>query len=447
MSERPRIAIVCRDLELAWFRMRRSVDELLSHQIQIALVAPEGDGAERWRDGGYDVRTYAHPPRGSAALALPVLAPQLIEFEPQVVLVADDADLLSSLLAAELAAVRGVIAMVDRPPALLRNLERVPDATNLAELLPSREEGIWAKVLEKLPALRRFDRSLRFAVGRGVAKAVSLQGLQLVKAWLVTSRRHLADFEGTRPHSAGRVHAHDQGFGIELDIYGDLADDPAARARARQALGIDPSRVVIAAVLHNARTPATTSRMLRLLSAISDRVPSLHLMLAGGRLERQSDIALVDRLASEGRATIAPLLEERADVYAAADIFVGDGELAHFTMEAAAAGLPAVVADDASWQEVVRHGESGLRLDFDDLDGVVAQVRTLCDNAERRFAMSRAARHRAIRVFDDVLMRRRLVRVLDRVFAELAGQQLPPDEAEREPARELRSVSDLLERG
>lgn len=447
MSERPRIAIVCRDLELAWFRMRRSVDELLSHQIQIALVAPEGEGADRWRDGGYDVRTYAAPPRGSAALALPVLAPQLIAFEAQVVLVADDADLLSSLLAAEIAGARGVIAMVDRPPALLRRLEHLPDATGLAELLPSRDDGPWAKVIEKTPALQRLDRSLRFAVGRGVALAVSLQGLQMVKAWLVTSRRHLTEFDGTRPHAAGRVHAHDQGFGVELDIYGDLADNPAARASARRALGVESSRVVIAAVLHNARSAAATSRLLGVLSAISDRVPSLHLVLAGGRLERESDIALVDRLSSEGRATIAPLLEERADVYAAADIFVDDGDLAHFTMEAAAAGLPAVVADDSSWQEVVRHGESGLRLDFDDRDGVVAQVRALCDHAERRFTMSRAARHRAIRVFDDALMRRRLVRVLDRVFAELAGQQLPPEEAEREPARELRSVSDLLERG
>lgn len=446
MSERPRIAIVCRDLELAWFRLRRSVDELLSHGISVALVAPEGSGLERWRDAGYDVRTYARPPRGGALLEVPVLAPQLIEFAPQVVLITEDADLNGAVVASQVASVGAVVALVDRLPLTLRRLESLPDSAVLARRLPSRQSGRWASALERFPQLQRVDHALRLALGTAIARYGAVQGMQIVKSWLVTARSAMPEFESTNAYAAGRVQAHDQGFGVELEVFGDLADNPVSRNHARRELNLDGAQVVVAATLHGSRSAASTWRLLSLLSALSDQVPSMHLVFAGDSVADKEAVELVDRLVAEGRATVAPLLGERADVLAAADLFVDDGPVAHFTLEAAAAGLPCVVAGDATWREVVREGETGLRLDFDDREEAVRSIRGLCDDAERRFTMSRAARHRALRVFDDALMRRRLMRVLDAVFAELAGaayQQPHPDD---EPARELRSVADLLER-
>ncbi|MGI8623491.1 MAG: glycosyltransferase [Solirubrobacteraceae bacterium] len=70
------------------------------------------------------------------------------------------------------------------------------------------------------------------------------------------------------------------------------------------------------------------------------------------------------------------------------------------TIEAQAAGLPAVVADVGTGTvEAVEHGVTGLVVPSDDDAALLAALTFLVDNPARRLAMGAAARHRAVALF------------------------------------------------
>lgn len=94
--------------------------------------------------------------------------------------------------------------------------------------------------------------------------------------------------------------------------------------------------------------------------------------------------------------------KEKLDFFNLADIFVFPSLLEGFGLavaEAAACGLPAIVANTSSLPEVVEHERTGLVVDLDEDKWQKAILDLLADE-KRRLAMGEAARERALNLFN-----------------------------------------------
>jgi glycosyltransferase involved in cell wall biosynthesis len=149
-------------------------------------------------------------------------------------------------------------------------------------------------------------------------------------------------------------------------------------------------------------------------------------LTAGKRPDRF--VALVERLRAQGLAVSArmigegpmrPALEARSaragidmlgwydDVVAPlqeADVLVftsaPDGEgMPGVLIEAGLCGLPAVATRVAGASSVIEHGQTGLLVEVDDLDGLVRSTAELVQHPQRLAAMGAAARDRCQRRF------------------------------------------------
>lgn len=69
-------------------------------------------------------------------------------------------------------------------------------------------------------------------------------------------------------------------------------------------------------------------------------------------------------------------------------------------IEAMSAGAAIVASDTAPLREVIRHGDSGLLVDFFSVDGLVQSVCQLLDEPERRQSLGTAARQAAVAGYD-----------------------------------------------
>jgi len=91
------------------------------------------------------------------------------------------------------------------------------------------------------------------------------------------------------------------------------------------------------------------------------------------------------------------------DFYHSIDMFVMPSRRESFgvsAVEASAAGLPVIASRFGGIPEIVVHGETGLLLDPDDIDGFGEAIRTLSENGDLRRQMGGKARARAEERFD-----------------------------------------------
>jgi glycosyltransferase involved in cell wall biosynthesis len=186
--------------------------------------------------------------------------------------------------------------------------------------------------------------------------------------------------------------------GVECDRF---APDPAARGATRQALGMDAHNVVFVCVarLNLDKNHAFLLRAFQKLLA-TGKPARLLLLGTGGQAQR-----LVDLAAQLGIAQRVHFLGYRRDVpqiLAASDAFVlaskatGEGGIegmSNAALEAMSAGLPVVMTRNGS-EEIVNPGQDGFVVDPRDDGELIAAMAALCDSAELRHTLGRAARLR-----------------------------------------------------
>jgi glycosyltransferase involved in cell wall biosynthesis len=160
--------------------------------------------------------------------------------------------------------------------------------------------------------------------------------------------------------------------------------------------------------LQGKRVLAFTGRLVphKGLDVLLRALPALHddvVLLVVGRGPTLPNLtSLARRLAVEDRVRFCPNVsdEELPRFLRAADLFVfpSQNRLEGFGLavaEAMAAGLPVVIADMPGVREVIEPGEEGLLVEPFLVSDLVAKIRSLLDDPERRARMSTAARRRA----------------------------------------------------
>ena len=136
---------------------------------------------------------------------------------------------------------------------------------------------------------------------------------------------------------------------------------------------------------------------------LADEVPQLTLTLVGDGEDRALIEAAAKPLGDRVRFTGYLSQDAVSDELAAADIAVlpsfAEG-VPVFLMEALASGKPVIATQVAGVGELVSSGESGFLVPPGDVESLVAAIRSLAADPERRSAMGRAGRQRVTEAFD-----------------------------------------------
>ncbi|MGD0881402.1 MAG: glycosyltransferase [Acidimicrobiales bacterium] len=176
-------------------------------------------------------------------------------------------------------------------------------------------------------------------------------------------------------------------------------------ARARAALGIDPSAVVAGTVgrlvWHEGFRDlfATAARMRDVRPEVVFAVVG-PLDAAGGDALGPGDIAAGTAL---GNVVFTGDSDDVEDLHPGFDIFVLPSyseSVPQSAMEAAASGLPVVASDIRGFRRLVDSGGTGLLVPLHDVDALVAAVAELAADPARRGTMGARARAKAEAEFD-----------------------------------------------
>lgn len=194
--------------------------------------------------------------------------------------------------------------------------------------------------------------------------------------------------------------------------------DDATRRATRARFGIDPDAELVLG-LSRLVPRKGFDITIRAIARLAPRRPNLVLAIAGAGRDR----ARLERLAAEVRAPVRFLGRVPHDdlpaLYGCADVFAmlcrsrwAGLEQEGFGIvfaEAAACGVPQVAGDSGGAAEAVADGETGIVVaDPESPDDAAAAIAALLDDPQRRRAMGRAARQRAVDEFAYDLLAARL---------------------------------------
>jgi glycosyltransferase involved in cell wall biosynthesis len=160
---------------------------------------------------------------------------------------------------------------------------------------------------------------------------------------------------------------------------------------------------------------------LNMAQRIHFEAPHTRFVIAGegseeSRLRRMAaDLGIADVVMFVGFREDVPQLLQGLDIFVMTSFAEG---LPRAVMEAMAAGLPCVVTDVGGNAEAVRHGETGYVVAVDDPVGIVAAVRELVGQKDRRLEMGAAARARAFAVFNPERMAAKYLNLYRELLAE-----------------------------
>ncbi len=119
------------------------------------------------------------------------------------------------------------------------------------------------------------------------------------------------------------------------------------------------------------------------------------------------DTSVAEQTATElgvgDRVTFLGVVEQVAPILQAADLFLLPSETESFglaALEAMASGVPVVASDVGGISEVVEHGVTGYLAPAGDLDQMSSYSIELLSNCSRKEAFARAAKERAVTVFN-----------------------------------------------
>jgi glycosyltransferase involved in cell wall biosynthesis len=163
----------------------------------------------------------------------------------------------------------------------------------------------------------------------------------------------------------------------------------------------------------------------------------LRILFVGGDFERKGGAVLAEAFErlDPGSAelhvvTRSPITERRGvhvhtglhpndpeliELFRSCDVFVLPSKAEAYpnvVVEACAAGLPCIVSDVGGMSEMIVEGESGFVLQPGDTAGLAELLRRLAGDPELRVGMGRAARERAVEMFDGRKNARRVVDIL-----------------------------------
>jgi glycosyltransferase involved in cell wall biosynthesis len=194
------------------------------------------------------------------------------------------------------------------------------------------------------------------------------------------------------------------GNGIDLRRFEPSALDDVAVKAARAEMGVEPDAVVVGAVGRLVREKGYLELFEAVRRARRTR-PRLRLVVVGPSEPDKADAiseAEIERASGEG----VVFLGHRDDVdvlYGAMDAYALASHREGFprsAMEAAAMGLPIVATDIRGCRQVVDHGRTGLLVPLGDVERLADALGVIVDDPDRRADMSRAAKAKARREFD-----------------------------------------------
>lgn len=204
--------------------------------------------------------------------------------------------------------------------------------------------------------------------------------------------------------------------GVDGERFRPLEPDERAAARARMGVAPDAELVVSVSRLVPRKGMDT---LVRAAAALAPSRPRLQVLIAGSGRDRRRLERLVARTGAPVRLVGRVGDEELPAFYAMADLFVmlcrsrwagleqeGFGIV---FLEAAACGVPQLAGHSGGAGEAVADGHTGLVIDPpDDHAQVALRLAELLDDDERRSAMGRAARRRAVHDYSYDLLADRL---------------------------------------
>ncbi len=216
---------------------------------------------------------------------------------------------------------------------------------------------------------------------------------------------------------------HVLGNGVDLDRF-DPAASPDARAAVRAELGIADDEVVVGLVGR-----LVAEKGYREVFAAAERLRATHpkarVVIAGPADADKADAITEDELDRAEEVAGVRFLGMHTEVerlYPAFDVYVLASHREGFprsAMEAAAMGLPLVLTDIRGCRQVVDHGHNGLLVPVRDPASLAEAIGRLVADPQRRAAMGRAARDKAVTEFDD----RRQVAITLEVYRRLLAQR------------------------
>ena len=139
-----------------------------------------------------------------------------------------------------------------------------------------------------------------------------------------------------------------------------------------------------------------------LLLDVVDAVPQVRLTLLGDGVDRPGVEAAVDRRGLRDRVRLRGSVADPAPALREADLFVlpsAAENLPLALLQAMASGLPVVASRVGGIPDLVRDGTDGLLVAADRPEELVAAVRALAEDPERRHSLGRSARARVMEGF------------------------------------------------
>jgi glycosyltransferase involved in cell wall biosynthesis len=212
------------------------------------------------------------------------------------------------------------------------------------------------------------------------------------------------------------------GNGIDLDRFDPARLDASAVRRAREEIGAGPDDVVCGAVGRLVWEKGYRE-LLAAAAAVRERFPRARFVIVGPDDPEKADALSAADIEAARHAGVV-FLGLRRDVevlYAAMDLYVLASYREGFprsAMEAAAMGLPMVATDIRGCRQVVERGVTGMLVPARDSAALAAAISELVSGSERRAAMGAAARHKALREFDQ----RRVIAITLATYERLQGR-------------------------
>jgi N-acetyl-alpha-D-glucosaminyl L-malate synthase BshA len=207
-----------------------------------------------------------------------------------------------------------------------------------------------------------------------------------------------------------------------IDVIHNFVDTEAFRPQAAPAARgqLAPRGEKILMHVSNFRKVKNLPVLMQVFHEVQKHVPA-RLVLVGDGPERESTERLAESLGIESRVEFLGDQEYIADLLPAADVFVLPSQHESFglaALEAMSCGVPVVGSRIGGLPEVIVHEETGFLCDPSDVDCMTAIVLGLLKDDALRARIGRAARERAVALFN----RDRVVADYLRVYERVLGQ-------------------------
>jgi glycosyltransferase involved in cell wall biosynthesis len=300
---------------------------------------------------------------------------------------------ISAALSAALPFYPGMTWSVPELPALVEHLARSADLVQVAAPGPMGLAGLIAGRMLGLPVIAQYHTEVAEYAGRLTGLPMVRDLVEPIVGWFYREAELcLAPSEAVeqRLRSLGvpaervcRVRR-----GVDLELFQPARRDRGVLAR----FGVGPGDGPVALYVGRLSREKNLEALHRAWAEVHAARPDARLLVVG-------EGPLAGAAAGPGTIAAGPLFgDELAAVFASADVFAFPSETETFgnvVVEAAASGLPAVVASAGAAHEHVVDGETGLVIEGRDPRSLARALLALLADPARRERMGRAARAHA----------------------------------------------------